>query len=124
MGIIEVMQLALMAGIGFFVWCAIASKEWGFLIGLAALFIVPISSILISTFPLAGFGAVYALWFIVLFSSRDKIAGDNGASESVGNVVWKAALYAFITVLIAFALNAFFGGGSDGGCSRATPQFC
>jgi hypothetical protein len=30
MGIIEVMQLALMAGIGFFVWCAIASKEWAF----------------------------------------------------------------------------------------------
>ncbi|UQG58575.1 hypothetical protein MIH18_12450 [Marinobacter sp. M3C] len=124
MGVIEVMQLVLMAGIGFFVWCAIASKEWGFLVGLAALIIIPISSILISTFPVAGFGAVYGLWFILLFSSRGKIVGDHGAQESVSSVVWKAALYAFVTVLIAFALNAFFGGGSGGGCSRATPQFC
>lgn len=100
-------------------------KDWSFLFGLAALFIVPVSAILISTFPLIGFGVAYALWFVVLFGARGKAAGAEDAPQSVGDVAWKAAQYAFFTVLIAFALNLFFGGGSDGGgCSRATPQFC
>lgn len=125
MGFTEIIQIVVLAGIGFFVWSAVVSKDWNFLIGLGALFIVPLSAILISTYPLVGFGVVYALWFGVLFSSRDKVAGAEEAPPSVGNVAWKATQYALVTVLIAFALNAFFGGGgSDGGCSRATPQFC
>lgn len=126
MGFTEIIQMVVLAGIGFFIWSAVVSKDWNFLIGLGALFIVPLSAILISTYPLVGFCVVYALWFGLLFSSRDKVAGPEESPQSIGSVAWKAAQYALVTVLIAFALNAFFGGvgGSGGGCSRATPQFC
>lgn len=125
MTFLDIIQIAFGLGIAYLAWSAIIWKEWDFLIGMAALFVVPISVILISSYPLPAFGIIYVLWFIILFSSREKGLGEDEEVPTAGGVAVKAAQYAFVTVLVAGAISFLFGGGaSGGGCSRATPQFC
>ncbi|MGX1203006.1 hypothetical protein [Marinobacter sp. MBR-105] len=122
---LDVVQIVFGLGLVYLIWSAIIWKEWSFLIGIAALFVVPISVILISSYPIPGFGIIYVIWFVILFGSRDKGLKEDEAVPTVGGVAIKAAQYAFVTVLIAGAISLLFSGGaSDGGCSRATPQFC
>ena len=122
---LDILQIVFGLGIAYLIWSAIIWKEWNFLIGMAALFVVPISVILISSYRIPGFGIIYVVWFIILFGSRDKGLKEGEAAPTVGGVAIKAAQYAFVTVLIAGAISLLFSGGaSDGGCSRATPQFC
>ena len=122
---LDFLQIVFGLGIAYLVWSAIIWKECNFLIGMAALFVVPVSVILISSYPIPGFGVIYVVWFVIIFGSRDKWVEEDEAALTVGGVAIKAAQYAFVTVLIAGAISLFFGGGaSDGGCSRATPQFC
>lgn len=125
MTLLDILQIAFGLGIAYLAWSAIISKDWNFLIGMAALFVVPISVILISSYPLPAFGIIYVLWFVILFSSKDKGLKENEGVPTAGSVAIKAAKYAFVTMLVAGAISFLLGGGaSDGGCSRATPQFC
>jgi|GEM_PF-6018478 len=121
----EIIAWAIIGFIVFLAWSAIVSKDWNFLIGLCGIFIVPLTIHLISRYPVIAFFVSYVVWFSLFLSTRISDDKEGKTPEPIGNIAWEAAKYACATVIISVVISAVLGGlGSEGNCSRASPQYC